>query len=155
VTASHLARRAAAAAPGVLTLMLGLFGLVEGLNYGVWDGAGPGAGLFPAASGGAIAVLSLIILVTERSTPVAVSAPEGGTRPLRLIGYIAGLLAFALLMETLGAIAAIVLLFLWLLAVVERLPWRLVLAVTAGSAFSTWLLFEQLLQVQLPRGFLG
>jgi putative tricarboxylic transport membrane protein len=154
VTVSHRARRAAAAAvPGLVALLLGVFGLGFGLTYGVWDGAGPGAGLFPAASGGAMALLGLLILVTETSTPGP--APQGESRPLRLLGYIAGLLAFALLMETLGAIAAIVLLFLWLLAVVERLPWRLVLAVTVGSAFSTWLLFERLLQVPLPRGFLG
>ncbi|MBI3707004.1 MAG: tripartite tricarboxylate transporter TctB family protein [Proteobacteria bacterium] len=154
MTVPPSARRAAAAAvPGLLPLLLGLFGLGFGLRYGVWDGAGPGAGLFPAASGGAMAALGLLILVTETSMPAP--AAEGATRPWRLLGYVAGLLAFALLMEQLGAIAAIVLLFLWLLAVVERLPWRLVLAVTAGSAFSTWLLFERLLQVQLPRGFFG
>ena len=126
----------------------------SGIRYGVWEALSPGAGFLPALAGAALCVFGVVVLVTEtRSTEPHTRAVEQPHR-WRLLGYFAGLLGFSLSMEPLGAITSIVLLFLWILAVVERLPWRLVLPVTAGASFGAWLLFDWLLKVPLPRGLL-
>lgn len=134
----------------------GLLGLAFGLYYGVWEDGSPRAGFFPALSGGALCVFGAVMALVESTASRPSATANADRSPLRrMLGYMVGLLAFASLMEPVGAIPVIVLLFLWILAVVERLPWRLVLAVTAGSSFGAWLLFERILQVPLPRGLFG
>ncbi len=141
-----------AALPAILVIAGGVAGMWSGLRYGVWQALSPGAGFLPALSCGALCLLGVAILATDvrsshDSSEVGVDASRW-----RLLGYVAGLLGFASLMELLGAITAIVLLFLWILAVVEQLPLRLVLMVTAGASLGAWSLFDWLLQVPLPRG---
>jgi putative tricarboxylic transport membrane protein len=131
---------------------LGLIGLALGISYGVWDGGAPGAGFFPAISGGALAAVGVLIAVTDPAPEP--DTPDGFRLP-RQGAYIAALFAFALLMEQLGAIVVIVLLFLAILGGIERLSWRIVVPVTAGAAFGAWLLFDVLLQVPLPHGPFG
>ena len=147
-----MTRRVFAALPAIVLIAGGLAGVWSGIRYGVWQALSPGAGFLPALSGGALCLLGVAIFATDvRSSQASAEDGEHGSG-WRLLGYMVGLLGFALLMEPLGAIAAIVLLFLWILAGVEQLPWRLVLTVTAGATVGAWLLFDRLLQVPLPRG---
>jgi putative tricarboxylic transport membrane protein len=141
-------------AGALVAAAIGLIGLAFGVSYGVWEGAGPGAGFFPALSGAALAGVGVLIAIRDPAPEPETAAGEGFRLP-RQSGYIVGLFAFALLMERLGAIPVIVLLFLWILAGIERLPWRVVLPVTAGAALGAWLLFDVLLRVPLPRGMWG
>jgi hypothetical protein len=45
-------------------------------------------------------------------------------------------------------------LFLFILRLVERLSWTATLVMTVLAVAGTWLLFERLLSVPLPRGLL-
>jgi hypothetical protein len=58
-------------------------------------------------------------------------------------------------MEPIGALPAVAVLFVWLLGAVERLSWRAVGGVTVVATAGTWLLFDRLLNVPLPRGSFG
>ncbi len=145
-------RGPALASPCVL-MGVGLLALGSGIRYGVWQGGEPGAGMLPAISGALLFALTAILALTEvgaSTTTTSTDPPEAK----RLISYMVAVVGFALLMRPLGTMPTIVLFFLWILRGVERLPWRLTLAVTAGASVGTWLLFDRLLQVPLP-SFIG
>ena len=142
--------------PGLLSpfvlMGVGILGLVSGIQYGVWHGGGPGAGLLPAISGALLLTLTAIAALAEGAA--SKTAPSEPLQAKRLISYLAAVVGFALLMRPLGTMPTITIFFLWILRGLERLPWRITLAVTAGASVGTWLLFERLLQVPLPR-FMG
>jgi putative tricarboxylic transport membrane protein len=125
---------------------VGLFAIVSGWRFGVWEGSEPGPGLLPSLAG---ASLSLFAGWSLFVAPPAAS--EGQVFLPRLAGYVVGLLGFGLLMKPLGAIVVIVLLFLWILGIVERLAWQRVLVITVCASAGAWLLFDRLLGVPLPR----
>jgi putative tricarboxylic transport membrane protein len=118
----------------------------QGRDWGFTEFGSPGPGLFPALAGGLMGVAALVAL-RRRAAP-----PEAMDR-LRFGAYAAGVLGFPLLLEPVGMTAAVALLFLVLLGGLERLPWRVVLPVTAGAAAGCFLLFDKLLAVPLPRGW--
>ncbi len=132
---------------------VGLLGLVSGIRYGVWHGGEPGAGLLPAISGALLFALTAIVALTEMAASTTTTSTDP-PQAKRLICYMVAVIGFALLMRPLGTMPTIILFFLWILRGVERLPWRLTLAVTAGASVGTWLLFDRLLQVPLP-SFIG
>jgi putative tricarboxylic transport membrane protein len=142
-----VSRLAGAAAPAAL-FALGAFGAWSALRYGVWDG-GPGAGMLPGLASVALCIFAAVAAF-ERSDQQG----EPAHVP-RLAGYVAGLAGFALLMGPLGAVLAIIALFVWTLGLVERWPWRRVLLIAAAAALFAWVLFDRLLQVPLPKGLLG
>jgi len=135
---------ASRAAPLAL-IAIGAGGLSGAFRYGWWDAGGPGAGLLPGVAGIALCVFSLIALLEPPP------ASEPAHRP-RLAGYVVGLAGFAWLMDPLGAVAAIVVLFAFTLGIVERWPWRRVVPIAVGAALFAWVLFDRLLQVPLPGG---
>jgi len=148
--------RANGARAGALGVAVaGGIGLGFGIRYGIWDGGSPLSGFFPAISGGALCLFGLLVALREPEPPAEPDAAAGPPSLRRILGYLAGLLAFAFLMEPVGALPMVVLMFLWLLAGVERLAWRVALPVTAAAALGAWLLFDRLLQVPLPRGLFG
>jgi len=124
-------------------------GLASGYEYGLWDLGAPGPGFFPIVAGGALLLLALATLA-EREGPA-----EDGVFIRRLLGYVAGLVGFALAMEPLGALPAVAVLFVWLLGAVEGLSWRAVASTTVVATAGAWLLFDRLLNVPLPRGPFG
>jgi putative tricarboxylic transport membrane protein len=146
--------RAGAAVVGAFgSAAAGAIGLAFGIKYGLWESGAPLAGLFPALAGGILLVFGVLAGAAEwlSPTPLDEDAPQRG----RVMGYLVAVLGFAFLLDPLGAMPAIALMFVWLLAAVERLAWRVVLPVTVGATLSAWLLFERLLQVPLPRGVLS
>jgi putative tricarboxylic transport membrane protein len=118
----------------------------QGYDWGFTDFGTPGPGLFPALAAALMGGAALVALRHRAPAPEAADWT-------RLLAYLAGIVGFALLLEPLGMAASVTLLFLLLLAGLERLPWRVVLPVTAGAAGGSFLLFDRLLQVPLPRGW--
>jgi putative tricarboxylic transport membrane protein len=119
----------------------------QGWEWGFTDFGTPGPGLFPALAAGLMGGSALLALRRRAPKP-------DETDWLRLLAYVAGAFVFPVLLEPLGMVAAVVLLFLLLLAGLERMQWRVVLPVTAGAAAGSFLLFDRLLKVPLPRGWL-
>jgi len=112
----------------------------------------PGPGFFPFWGGFLLAALSLVLLVQARRE----RQPFGfGAIRWKALLFVAGmLLAYLLLLETLG-FALVTLLFLLLLFWFGNMGW-VKSAVCAAIAVSTaYALFKLWLQVQLPRGPLG
>jgi putative tricarboxylic transport membrane protein len=148
-------RRLADLAGAIALGVVGLFALVTGIGYGVGEVTEPGPGLMPALTGGALVILAVLVAATEVITePAAAPAfeePSLAPNALwRVIGYIAGIFGFSLLMEPIGTLPTVVLFFVWIVRVVERQSWRVTLALAAGTTLGVWLLFVKALNVTLP-----
>ncbi|MHA6621571.1 tripartite tricarboxylate transporter TctB family protein [Pseudonocardia sp. DLS-67] len=118
----------------------------------------PGPALFPGIVGGLLVLFGLLLVVRAvlaRGTPAA--DPDAGVTGrgwLRALAVLGLVVWYLLLAETLGFVLTMgVLLFLlmWLLGA-RLLVAVLAAAVTTGFIF---LVFEELLLVPLPEGFLG
>jgi len=67
----------------------------------------------------------------------------------------ASVFAYGLLMERVGFIPVTLLLFLFLLGVMERKGWVFTILVSLAVTAAAYTLFEVLLQSQLPKGVLA
>ena len=138
------------AAPAVLAA-IGFYGAASGLRFGLGEATEPGPGLMPAIAGGALVVFALMVAATE-AVPTAGpdEPPSAADAPRRVLGYAAGIIAFALLMQPVGTLPTIALFFVWIMRGVEHQSWRLTLALTVSAALGAWLLFVVALKVTLP-----
>jgi putative tricarboxylic transport membrane protein len=119
-------------------------------DYGLWSFGAPGAGLMPSV---AAAVLAVTSLLTLREKPPA--EEEVDPDPRRLAFYTAALVVLLPAILAVGMLPALALFIVFCLKLAERMSWRSTLAIAIGATAGSWLLFERLLQVQLPRGVLG
>lgn len=119
---------------------------------------GPGAGFLPFWLGVAMAVLSILLVVSATREPVTAAdrAPfPRGRAVWRIIATIAALAAFILLLETLGFLLATALLSAFLLRAIERERWARTATVAVANAFGLYIVFQKLLGVSLPKNLLG
>jgi putative tricarboxylic transport membrane protein len=118
----------------------------------------PGPALFPGIVGGLLVVFGLVLVVRAVSArgepaadPDAGITAQGRLRALAVLGLV---VAYLLLAETLGfplTMGVLLFLLMWLLGA-RPLVAVLAAAVTTGFIF---VVFEELLLVPLPEGFLG
>lgn len=133
--------------PAILSIA-GIAALVFAREFGLWSFGSPGAGLMPAIAGSLLLVASL----ADLSWPTGRhQRPDIAWRPA---AYIAGLIALLALTPLLGMLAALALFIFAVLHFVERLAALRAAAITAGAVAGSWLLFERLLSVPLPKSML-
>lgn len=121
-------------------------------DYGLWSFGAPGAGLMPTLAATLLAVTGLLALV-EKQKPT--TDDEGEFDPRRLACYLAALVALIPGILAVGMLPALGVLILLCLRLAERMSWRSALVIAVCATSGSWLLFERLLQVQLPRGWIG
>jgi hypothetical protein len=117
----------------------------------------PGPGLLPFACGGALVVLGAVLFVQARGrvTPPAVSLFADRAALGRMAATLAAIVAAALLIERAGFTATVFALTLFLLAAVARLSWPASIGYAVAAAVACVVLFQRVLGVELPRGWLG
>jgi len=150
-------RRVDTIAWGVL-LAFGAFIIYESLGHNYYGSDfGPGPGFFSFWLGVLLMVLSLAqVVMTWRRA--AEPLPDGfipdreGIR--RMLAVMGALVVSLLVMNYLGFSLTILLFCIFLLRRLGRQSWWLTLTLAAAASFGTNYLFR-LLQVMLPRGFLG
>lgn len=121
---------------------------IAAFQLGLWAGGVPGSGFFPL-------VAALMLFVTSIAVAVQDLDGEGGNEPvnrLRLVGYVAALLAFGVAFKLIGTVLATFAFITGVLRGLERLRWLPTLAVAVALASLSWLLFKQFLGVPLPTG---
>jgi putative tricarboxylic transport membrane protein len=125
-------------------------------GYGLWLYGEPGPGLFPlvaCAVTGAFALVAMVALAV--APPVREADPdEGAPTPRRLAIYLATILTWPWLLSPLGFLVSSALAFVVLLRWAEGVRWRTTILLLAGALLASWLLFDRLLGVPLPRGTL-
>lgn len=133
------------AAIAVLLCALGLYVSWTSLEMPAGTFATPGPGLFPRSLGLLLAVSSAAILVHRSENRSIVGLSFGGIAPCFGVLVIA-----ALLFMPLGAVASLALLAGLLSRLIGRVAWPKAVLFGAGMGAFVWLIFIQLLGVQLP-----
>jgi putative tricarboxylic transport membrane protein len=139
---------------GLVLAALGAYILTEAHRWVYMGEDGPGPGFFPMWYGGAMVVLSLLLVAGTVLKP----GPDRGkldwsdlrrafTCWLAFVGCIA-------LMRVVGFVAAFALLTWFITAVMARERQRVAIPVAIGAGVLFYLLFELALDVSLPKGML-
>ena len=151
--ASRAARRRDQAG-ALLCLAVAGYGAWAGLGWGLRDDltGEPGSGLFPFLAALGLGALALVLLARPGLAPDEEAEGDGPPNRRRVAGYVVALLAYALLLEPLGHLLVTALVLSFVMLGLEFVRPRTAIAITAGAVLFSWLLFERLLQVPLPRG---
>jgi hypothetical protein len=122
----------------------------------------PAAGFFPFWLAVGLAATAAGLLVAERAAVRAAREPRGDESTVRRrrgvavpAGVTAALALYGLALEAIGLVAATALLLAVLWLAVERLPLGRAVAAAVVTTAATWALFDLVLRVRLPRGWLG
>jgi putative tricarboxylic transport membrane protein len=146
-------RRDLGAAAVLLTFGLLALTQARGLRFG--SVVSPGPGFVPLCLAAAFSVVSLGLVVTALRTPAgAASRPPGAdvAGRLKVIGTLAGLLVYALVLEPLGFLLATFALLLFFFTALQRQRWLVALGGSLATALLTHLVFKVWLGVNLPVG---
>lgn len=129
----------------VLLSITGVAALLLAREFGLWSFGAPGAGLMPALAGTLLLLASLGDLRLEKGPH---RPPAFAWRPL---GYVAALAALVPLTPVVGLLPALAVLVFAILHFIERVPLRRSAVMTGALVVASWLLFERLLSVPLPK----
>ena len=139
----------------IFWLLLSCYTAYASYKMGLTAGGRPGAGFFPFGMAIGIGIIALLRLI-------GVNRDAGDTKPAvrpdewrKISGTVAGMLAFALLLDDLGFAVCTFLLFVFYLKVVAAQPWQRALIFAGASAVGAHLFFDVLLRAPLPRGLLA
>ena len=127
----------------VLLSMAGVAALVFAREFGLWSFGAPGAGLMPAVAGTLLLLASLADL-----RPGQRRRPEFAWRPLN---YMAGLVVLVPFTPLLGLLPALAVLIFGILHFIERVTALRAMIIAVATVTGSWLLFERLLSVPLPK----
>ena len=136
-------------------LLLALVGVAESLRLPLGSWQSPAPGLFPLLVSLVLAGMALTLLLVALGThATAPPGPSSAARP-KVWWTIVSLLAFYALLERLGFLITSFLLLIFLLRAIAGQRWRVTLAISVGASLSSYLVFDRLLKLPLPRGPIG
>ena len=138
-------------------LVLSFYLSVESYGLGLSTINRPGPGFFPfiAAAGiGLIAAFRLINTIRRRP-PDNHSEPDMAGEARLALYVIAGMIAYALLLDPLGFFLCTLLLIAFYLRVIAARRWLVALGFAAAVALTSHFFFDVLLKADLPRGWLS
>jgi putative tricarboxylic transport membrane protein len=143
---------------GVFWLVFGLFICIESYRLGLGTLHKPGPGFLFFWTSIALAIMSLIVLIQAWSSKGAAEAETSifakqKTRKVVLVLF--SLFLYAIFMETIGFIPITLLLFIYLLGIIEKKGWFKTIFTSVVVTVAAYLIFETWLQSQLPKGLLG
>jgi putative tricarboxylic transport membrane protein len=166
-------RRRDLAAAAVL-LAFGLFAVTQALGLRFGTVVAPGPGFFPLCLAAALCLTSLALVVNGWRTnrhggpsygppkpPDARGAPakprhpsDAGGRRFAVIGTLAALLVYALVLEWLGFLLATFGLLVFFFMVLQRQSWLVAVGGAVATALASYVVFKVWLGVNLPGGLL-
>lgn len=136
-------------------LLLSLYLAYASSQLGLGNWGRPGAGFFPFGAALAIGIIAVFRLIgvspAQREATIATSTLEWK----KIISVVAGMLAYALLLDAVGFAICTFLLLGFYLKIVATQPWQKSLIFAAVTALGAHLFFDVLLRAQLPRGLLA
>jgi putative tricarboxylic transport membrane protein len=137
-------------------LLFSAYASVEALRLGLGSGNKPGPGVFPFGAAIAIGIIALWLLLKSRGeTPSTNMAGGFATKETnKILWAVGGLVAYALLLESLGfLLCTFILIALFLKAVAGR-SWLMTLSFALSVTLTAHLIFNLALRAQLPSGVL-
>ena len=118
---------------------------------------GPGPGFLPFWIGVGLIILGLMQLaqftLSRKEFEIFLLPSKHAAWQMFLVMF--GFFGFAFLVEKIGFLFCIGLLFLFLLVFVERRSWKFSLSISIISTLTFWAIFELGLKLQLPKSIFG
>jgi len=145
-------RKRADALAGIFFALVGIGVMVQAIGLGIGTATDPKPGFFPLLGGFGLTIISTILVVRSLGKH-NIELKEFGDfwRPLVLV---LGLGIYILTLDILGYIIATVILSAIVLHLMDTKPWWVLLGISLGLALASFLLFDRLLGVILPKGTL-
>ena len=143
---------------GIFWLFFSVFISIESYRLGLGNVHQPGAGFIFFWTAVAMGVLSIAVFVRAwfgKKTGARESPVFGKENVLKIILVLLSLFLYAFFMEAMGFIPITLLLFIFLLGVIEKRRWVFTIFVSVAVTGISYLLFEIWLKSQLPKGILG
>jgi len=137
-------------------LLLSCYLSIESYRLGLSTANRPGPGFFPFIAAVGIGLIAALRLVNS----IRISAPDenyelGIAGEARLVLYvIAGMTAYAFLLDLLGFLLCTFLLVAFYLKLIAQRRWPVALTFAAAVALTSHLFFDVLLKAELPLGLL-
>ena len=141
---------------GFFWLFFGIMVSIESRRMGLGTLHRPGPGFLFFYVGIFASIMALIILI--RAWAAKKETREkifGGQNIWKAVYVLIAIFLYALLMEPLGFIPVTLLLFLFILGIVEKKRWVLAILTSVAVTVGAYLIFETALQSQLPKGILA
>ena len=140
---------------GLALALLGIYIVVQAWQWEYLGPEGPGPGFFPLWYGLAILALSALLVVSQLRRAPPRSKPVEWSRVARALSAWLALAVSVALFKVLGFVVSFALLTYFMVAVMYRRPPQTAALAALASGAGFHLLFDQLLGVSLPSGFLG
>ena len=137
---------------GLVLAGLGAYIVSQALGWAYKTEEGPGPGFFPLWYGGAMIVLSLLLVAGAVVKRPADTGPVAWIEVRRALLCWAAFVASIVLMRFVGFMIAFALLTAFMVVVMARKPLKVALPLAIGGAVGFWLLFDKALDVSLPPG---
>jgi len=143
---------------GIFWLCFGILVSIESARLGLGTLHRPGPGFLFFYAGIFLSVMALIILVRAFTAKKADGKRENiftGQNIRKALYVLIAVFLYALLMEKLGFIPVTLMLFLFILGIIEKKRWPVAIFTSVAVTIAAYLIFETALQSQLPKGILG
>lgn len=144
---------------GLFWIAIGLLFLSGAIKYGISEGGAPGPGLIPFLGSTVLICLGIFLLINAylkmRTSEGIREAffPEKDSFKKIILTVIAAAV-YGIVLEYIGFVVTSFFFILFLMKFIEPQRWITSLATSLLTAFTSYLLFKILLQVQMPMGVL-
>ena len=142
---------------GIFWLCFAILMIIQSYYLGLGTLHKPGPGFLFFWVNIVLAIMSLIVLIrawVNKKEEGPQYALFGTQNVLKIIFVLVSLFLYVLLMETVGFIPVTLLLFIFLLGIIEKKKWYYTAFVSILVTVISYLIFETWLQSQLPKGLL-
>jgi putative tricarboxylic transport membrane protein len=143
---------------GIFWLIFSALVIIESYRLGLGTLHQPGPGFLFFWASIALGSMALVVLIRAWISQKA-GEPKisifGTQNTRKIILVLISLFLYAILMETLGFILVTLLLFIFLLGIIEKKKWWFTVFVSVVVTVIAYLIFEIWLKSQLPKGLLG
>jgi hypothetical protein len=143
----------------VFWILFGIGICIQSIRHQLWNPDGPGSGFIPFLTGLLIGVAGFLLFLGELSKdPEQKEAGKFWENPvaLRRVLYLVGsLCVMAFLMPKLGFLLTSTLASILMIRVIEPKKWVTVVSTSIVTCLLIYSLFRFLVQIKLPKGFLG
>jgi putative tricarboxylic transport membrane protein len=144
----------------IICMILGIIFSIGALKYGLGHAGFPGSGFLPFIMGIVLICLSFVLFISAIKkgksllTETENFFPEKDSLKKTLLALIA-LSVYGIVLEYLGYLPTSILFMVVILRFVELQRWRRVFIASFLTGILSYVLFDRLLQSQLPRGIWG
>lgn len=143
---------------GIFWLVFAVIVSIESRRMGLGTLHRPGPGFLFFWAGIFLAIMALIILIRAWIAQQEAGAEGGifgGGNIAKIVLVLISVFLYVLFMDRLGFIVVTLLLFLFLLGIVEKRGWMATILTSLAVTVAAYLIFETALHSQLPKGLLG